>query len=293
LEQARALFGAMLDGEVPALQLGAILIAFRVKGESRDELRGFLLALEERVARLRPPRSSPRGVVIPSYNGARHSPNFVPLLALGLRARGIPVLVHGVMRDPRRVTTAQVFAALGVQACVDPGEAEARLEEDGLAFVPVGALCPGLDRLLEIRWQLGVRNSAHTACKMLQPIAGPALQIVSVTQPDYLTGMREYFTAFPADVLLMRGSEGEAVASLRRPQAIEWIHDGTSETVVPAVQGSVTLVDLPAIHPEATAQWIQAAIKAGSVPRPIAAQIDAIEQAVRRDGSGGGEPVAG
>src|SRR3974390_1023343 len=119
LDQARLLFGAILDGGVPPLQLGAILIAFRVKGESRDELRGFLLALEDRLARLQPPRSIPLPVVIPSYNGARHSPNLVPLLALGIRARGIPVLVHGITRDPRRITTAQVFQALGVPASAD------------------------------------------------------------------------------------------------------------------------------------------------------------------------------
>jgi len=276
-DQARELFGAMLDGAVPPLQLGAILIAFRVKGESREELRGFLQALEERLDRPRLPAGGPLPVVIPSYNGARHSPNLVPLLALALRARGVPVLVHGVLADPRRVTTAEVFAALGIPACTDAAEAAGRLAAERLAFIPVSALSGGLNRLLDVRWQLGVRNSAHTVCKMMQPFAGPALQLVSVTHPDYLRAMRDYFTAYPARVLLMRGSEGEAVASVRRPQAIEWLHDGAAEVVLPAVEGSVTLPDLPAsIDAVATAAWIRAAQASGSIPPSIDAQIQII-----------------
>jgi len=193
-------------------------------------------------------------------------------------------MVHGVVRDPRRVTTAEVFRALEVPVCADAGEAAARLRGDGLAFATVGALCPGLERLLEIRWRLGVRNSAHTVSKMLQPIDGPALQLVSVTHPDYLKGMREYFAAWPARVLLMRGTEGEAVANLRRPQAIEWLHDGCAEVVVPAVEGAASLPALPAsLQPEPTAAWIRSALAGNAVPPPIAAQIDAIAALARRD----------
>jgi len=282
-DAAHALFGAILDGQVPDLELGAILIALRVKSESRDELRGFVAAAEERLHRLPAPAGGPLPVVIPSYNGARLAPNLVPLLALALRARGVPVLVHGVLRDPRRVTTAEVFGALGVSPCGGVGEAAARLVSEGLAFVPVGVLCPGLERLLDIRWKLGVRNSAHTVCKMLQPFTGPALQLVSVTHPAYLQSMREYFAAFPARVLLMRGAEGEAVASLRRPQAMEWLHEGGAEVVVPAAQGSVSLPALPAdLQAGTTAAWIRAAMAEGTLPAPIAAEVDAIVALARR-----------
>ncbi|MFX7977252.1 hypothetical protein ABTK65_20635, partial [Acinetobacter baumannii] len=46
--QAENLFGAMLDGVVPDLELGALLIALRVKGESADEVAGFLAAMQAR-----------------------------------------------------------------------------------------------------------------------------------------------------------------------------------------------------------------------------------------------------
>ena len=45
-DDAQTLFSAMLSGEVPDLQLGGILIALRIKGESMDELAGFMAACE-------------------------------------------------------------------------------------------------------------------------------------------------------------------------------------------------------------------------------------------------------
>ena len=52
---AEQLFGAMLDGEVAELELGAILLAYRIKGETAAELRGFARALAARTAQLDQP----------------------------------------------------------------------------------------------------------------------------------------------------------------------------------------------------------------------------------------------
>ena len=56
-EDAHQLFGAMLDGGVPDLELGAILLALRVKTESVPELLGFSQAAAERVHHCRCPQA--------------------------------------------------------------------------------------------------------------------------------------------------------------------------------------------------------------------------------------------
>jgi len=73
LDEADAyrMFAAMLDGAVSELELGGIMIALRIKGESVAELRGFQRAAAERMQRLVAPAGAPRPVVLPSYNGAR------------------------------------------------------------------------------------------------------------------------------------------------------------------------------------------------------------------------------
>jgi anthranilate phosphoribosyltransferase len=289
LDQAQAaqLFGAMLDGAIPELELGALLLAYRIKGETSDELNGFIAACTQRSAAVSAPDNRPL-VVIPSYNGARHLPNLVPLLAMRLRDAGVAVLVHGVSTDPKRVTSAQVFAALGVAAASDAAHASRALAEIGLAFITIDTLHPPLAKLLALRWRLGVRSSAHSVAKIMQPATRCALQLVNVTHPEYLVAMREYFTRYQASVMLLRGTEGEAVAHARRAQAVEWLRAGesgtVSETVIEAVVGSVT--DLPAlpvaIDAESTARWIERAL-AGQVPLPdsISAQVEAIVKIAR------------
>lgn len=63
-EQSYALYRDMLAGKVADLQLGALLIALRIKGEAEEEMLGFYQAMEERVMRLQAPAERPLPVVI-------------------------------------------------------------------------------------------------------------------------------------------------------------------------------------------------------------------------------------
>src|SRR4051812_7307216 len=91
-DDARLLYAAMLDGRVSDLELGAIVLAMRIKGESVDEIAGFLDAAEACLTPL-PATTGPYApVLIPSYNGARKMANLTPLLAMLLAREGVPVL---------------------------------------------------------------------------------------------------------------------------------------------------------------------------------------------------------
>jgi len=94
-DDTHALYAAMLDGRVSDLELGAILLAYRVKGESADELAAMLAAAHASFTPIDVKHGAHQAVSIPSYNGARKQPNLVPLLALLLAREGVPVLVHG------------------------------------------------------------------------------------------------------------------------------------------------------------------------------------------------------
>jgi anthranilate phosphoribosyltransferase len=277
-EDACLLYGAMLDGRVSDLELGAILLAMRIKGESVEEIAGFMDAAESSFAPLPAPPGECAPVVIPSYNGSRKLANLTPLLALLLAREGVPVLIHGVQQDPGRVTTAEILAELGIAPASSTMEMQAAFAEQRPCFMPIERLAPQLAHQLSLRRILGVRNSAHTLAKILQPFDGPALRLVSYTHPEYLTMLSEYFrSAAPAgrgDAFLMRGTEGETVANANRAQQIDWFHagaqtvvaerDAPTDEVAPAPEGR----DAPA-----TADWILRALRGEQpVPAPIAAQ---------------------
>ncbi|WP_029046750.1 DNA-binding protein YbiB [Cupriavidus sp. amp6] len=290
-DDAKILFDAMLAGRVSDLELGAILMAYRIKGEAPHELAGMLEAAHEHCQPLPAPPERPV-VVIPSYNGARKQPNLVPLLALLLAREGIPVLVHGTRVFNDRVTSMTLFEALGIPLCASTAEASARLRETGgdgpLAVLPVDVLSPGLSQLLERRTVIGLRNSSHTVAKMLQPVGehtpAEALRLYSYTHPEYRETLTDYFSHEPANVLLARGTEGEVVADARRNSRIDWLHEGHQQTLVDPTGGS--LAEVPELPPGSdaglTAAWIRRVLDGTvPVPAPIATQVEAIRECLK------------
>lgn len=271
IDEADQLYGAMLDGGVPEMELGAILIALRMKGESADELLGFYQALESRLYTLDMPAVGVRPVVIPSYNGARHQANLVPLLALLLVKFGIPVLIHGPLESQGRITTAYILRELGVLPSASLAQANAAIAQDNIAFVPTAVLSPGLANLLALRNRLGVRNTGHTLAKMIAPFGGDSLRLVSVSHPDYLIKMRDFFETTGLRALLLRGTEGEAFANPKRRPDLLYCDDGRAQLLFEAEAGPLkTVPHLPqAIDAVTTALWIQAAM-AGRQPIPLA-----------------------
>ncbi|HEU5435946.1 MAG TPA: DNA-binding protein YbiB [Telluria sp.] len=294
-DDAFQLYTAMLDGRVSDLELGGILLSMRIKGESVEEIAGFLDAAEASLTPLPQPTGPCAPVLIPSYNGARKMANLTPLLALLLAREGVPVLVHGVSRDVGRVTTAEIFEAMGLPVAHDAAGLALAHSLGQPAFMPIEVLAPKMYRLLSLRRVLGVRNSTHTLVKILQPYAGPALRLVSYTHPEYLEMLAEYFmTAAPVgrgDAFLMRGTEGETVANANRAQQIDWFHDHQRTLLVPRDAPT----DIVAAAPEArdagpTAEWILRALRGEEpVPASIAEQVSQCVQASRRLGLTGTE----
>jgi anthranilate phosphoribosyltransferase len=163
-------------------------------------------------------------------------------------------------------------------------DAEARLKRSGVAYVPTSVLSPGLARLLATRERIGLRSSAHTLVKLVDPFGGRAVRVVSVSHPDYLARMREVLAATRADAMLLRGTEGEPFANPKRCPPIEVFLQGEVARCVDAEDGAIeTIPALPASSDaEATAEWIDAAL-AGSqaVPAPIVQQLGCLLEAAR------------
>ncbi|WP_288429499.1 DNA-binding protein YbiB [uncultured Pantoea sp.] len=258
-DTAQALYGAMLDGEVPDLEMGSILIALRIKGEGEAEMRGFYQAMQSRVMRLQAPSGRPMPVVIPSYNGARRQGNLTPLLAQVLKRLGLPVLVHGVSEDATRVTSEAVFAALGIVPVTTAEQAQAKLDRGELAFITIDHLCPPMAKQLSLRWRMGVRNSAHTLAKLATPFGErEALRLSSVSHPEYVPRVATFFGAIDAPAILLNGTEGEVYANPQRCPAISYVGGAAQQAEVWVERQPEVAVPLPADKSAAeTARWTE------------------------------------
>lgn len=279
-EDAYRLYEAMLDGRVSDLEMGGLMLAMRIKGESVDEIAGFLDAAEQSFDKLPCPPGEFAPVVIPSYNGSRQMPNLTPLLAMILAQQGVPVLVHGVTTDPGRVTTAEILQQLGFSLAQSIEQAMQGFARREPVFMPIEVLAPRMAGLLALRSVLGVRNSTHTLVKIMQPFAGPALRLTSYTHPEYLEMLTAYFSsAAPADrgdAFLMRGTEGETVANAKRAQKITWFHAHQCTVLVQKQEAVDELPPLPLQRDASTtAAWIRSALSGSQpIPVPIAEQVE-------------------
>ena len=281
--KAADLMAQVLDGQVTDLEIGGFALAMRIKGETVDELIGFAQSVQARCIGI--PSDKPV-VVIPSYNGARRLPNLVPLLALRLAQDGVRVLVHGPRQDPTRVTSADIFAALGLPPANSADGVHEFWSRREPAFIATEALSPPLQRLLDVRWVVGLRNSGHTVAKLLQPISGaPTLRLASHTHPEFGKLMADYAQRTAACLMLLRGTEGEAVADPRRcPKIDQWLNGQWREDLsCPAQEGS--LAELPIlprqIDAASTAVFTQAVASGEKpAPTPLERQVELVLRAL-------------
>lgn len=233
---AETLFSAMLRGDVPDLELGAILLALRIKSESDDELIGFCHAMQQATHTIRTTSAAPM-VVLPTYNGVRRQPNLLPLLALLLKEAGLQVLIHGRHDFENRENPFPLFHACGIDQATSLKQAETQLAESGIALLDIEHLNPGLNKLLSLRGRLGVRNSAHTLCKLLDPCPGQSIRVVNVTHPEYLIRMTTLLKAQKGRAMLLRGTEGEPFANPRRRPELLGFNHGATEVLFAAEEG--------------------------------------------------------
>ena len=273
--QAADLMGQVLDGQVSDLELGAFCLAMRIKGETPEEMAGFLDAVHARLNKVT--AGGAPTVVLPSYNGARKLPVLTPLLALLLAREGAAVVVHGSMTEDKRVPAEAVLAELGILPTAGSVSA------GGVVFVRTAILHAGLDRLLSVRRVVGLRNSGHSLVKLMNPCDAPALVVGSYTHPEYLKSMSATFALTGQHALLLRGTEGEPVADARRTPAMDVFKDGQTRRVQDQREGSLNhLPDMPAIDAAATAAYIRQVLRGERpVPEPIALQVQHILREVK------------
>jgi hypothetical protein len=259
--------------------------------------------VQERCVPLRPAEPI---VVLPSYNGARKLPNLTTLLALLLAQDGVPVLVHGPVRDPGRVTSAEIFHDLGLPIAHDGSDVPHAWARREPVFISTEALCPPLARLLDARWVIGLRNPGHTVAKLIDPTrGGPALRVCNYTHPRIRPGARDLPAAHrrqrDADAR-HRGRAGGRRAP--QPKLDVFVHGAARPDLSLAAQDGV-LTELPvlprAFDAPTTALYIQSVVS-GEKPAParwsrrcsaFAARCPSAPAAPRRSVRHDGEGLAG
>lgn len=204
-EEARAAMGMLLDGLTEESQLGAFLMLLRHKEESAEEMAGFAQAVRER---LQAP-AIPVDLDWPSYAGKkRHLPWFL-LAAKALANSGIRILLHGGgPHTAGRLYSEQLLETLSIPLCRTWTDVEHALNQQQLAFIPLGDWMPPLQRMIDLRNILGLRSPIHSLARILNPL-GARCGLQSIFHPGYQAVHREASQLLGDTAIVIKGEGGE------------------------------------------------------------------------------------
>ncbi|MDQ6974222.1 MAG: anthranilate phosphoribosyltransferase, partial [Mariprofundaceae bacterium] len=134
-EDARIVFSALLKPEADLLQLGAFLIAQRMKGETSQELTGFIEASRQHIQDFDGYRAPQDSVDLPCYAGKRRAAHAYLVAALRMRDRGIPIFIHGVASIEGRITAWDILQKEGVCRASSLYDAQTIMQHDGMVYM--------------------------------------------------------------------------------------------------------------------------------------------------------------
>ncbi|MHB8717464.1 MAG: anthranilate phosphoribosyltransferase [Candidatus Dormibacteria bacterium] len=165
---ARSVMDLVMEGAASPAQMGALLAALRTKGETVDELTGFVMSMRDHATLV----AIEPGAVDTCGTGGDGSDTFniSTAAAIVAAAAGCRVAKHGGRASSSRCGSADVLEALGVTVSLDAAGVRRCLRETSLGFLFAPAFHPAMRHAAPVRRELGVR----TVFNILGPLANPA-----------------------------------------------------------------------------------------------------------------------
>ncbi len=227
-DEAAALMGAIVSGELSDAQTAAIVIALRIKGETVDEIAGFVATLREKALRVTPTRDSLVDTCGTGGDGT-HTFNISTAAALVAAGAGVNIAKHGNRALSSRCGSSDVLDALGIQN-VAPDRVAEVIDRTGIGFMFAPAHHPALRNAAGVRRELGVR----TVFNLLGPMANPAFvrrQLVGVFDPGLTETVTRVLASLGSEhVYVVHGSDGSDEVTIAGETKVTSLRDGRIET---------------------------------------------------------------
>jgi len=271
--EAEAAMAEIMRGEATQAQIGAFLVALRMRGETVQEIEGFARAMRDNCIRI---RSRHRDLVDTCGTGgdALDTFNISTGAALVAAAAGVPIAKHGNRSVSSECGSADVLMELGVRIDLEPEQVEACLDEVGIGFLFAPALHPAMKHAIGPRRELGLR----TVFNILGPLTSPAgaeRQLLGVFDAELTEMMAETLGRLGSKhALVVHGLDGLDELSTLGPTQVSELRGGevSTYTVEPEQFGlpRATAEDLAGGDPDQSAQVLVEAISGeGSARRDI------------------------
>jgi anthranilate phosphoribosyltransferase len=195
-EEARAAFDIIMSGDATPSQIGAFLMALRVRGETVDEISGAVATMRDKMLKVEAPENAID--IVGTGGDGSHSVNISTASAFVIAGCGVPVAKHGNRGLSSQTGAADVLMALGVKIDLPPEAIGHCIREAGVGFMFAPAHHPAMKHVGPTRVELGTR----TIFNLLGPLSNPAgvkRQMVGVFSPEWVEPLAETLKALGAE----------------------------------------------------------------------------------------------
>ena len=236
-EEAEKAFEQILSGEATLAQMGAFLMALRVRGETVDEISGAVTAMRAKMLRVNAPADAIDIVGTGGDNSG--SWNVSTLAAILTAATGLKVAKHGNRAASSKSGSADVLAALGVKVGIDAAGIERCINDAGVGFMFAPAHHSSMRHVAPVRVELGTR----TIFNILGPLSNPAgvkKQVIGVFSESWMIPIAETLKSLGStDLWIVHGSDGLDEITTTGETKIVALKNGaiTSFTITPEDAG--------------------------------------------------------
>src|SRR5437588_2703808 len=244
-EEAARGFDTMMSGEATPSQMGALLMALRVRGETVDEITGAVTAMREKMLRVAAPLDAID--VVGTGGDASGSYNISTCAAFIVAGAGVPVAKHGNRALSSRSGAADVLGALGVRIDLTPDGVGRCITEAGIGFMFAPAHHPAMKNVGPTRVELGTR----TIFNLLGPLSNPAgvkRQMVGVVARQWIEPLAQVLKNLGSEgAWVVHGSDGLDEITISGPTYVASLENGIVSTFEIAPED----LGLPRVQPEA------------------------------------------
>lgn len=227
--EAGAAMEAIMSGQATPAQIGALITALRMKGETVDEIAGFARVMREKADRITPTAAPIVDTCGTGGDGA-HTFNISTTAAFVVAAAGAAVAKHGNRSVSSKCGSADVLEALGVRIDLEPEAVRQCIEQVGIGFLFAPRFHASMRHAIGPRREVGIRSVFN----LLGPLTNPAsahAQVVGVYDPALTHPLAHVLSRLGVrEAYVVHGLERIDEISISGETQVSHLKDGTVTT---------------------------------------------------------------
>src|ERR1700720_4345492 len=227
-DEAASAFDSMMSGEATPSQMGGLLMALRVRGETVDEITGAVSAMRAKMLRVKAPANAVD--VVGTGGDGSGSVNVSACASFIVAGAGVPVAKHGNRALSSRSGAADVLSSLGVRIDIKPEHVGRCVAEAGIGFMFAPSHHPAMKNVGPTRVELATR----TIFNLLGPLSNPAgvkRQMVGVFSRQWIEPLAHVLKNLGSEsVWVVHGSDGLDEITTAGPTHVAALENGAVRT---------------------------------------------------------------